>query len=38
MDKPFYYNVVIEEATIPDHFENVYVENNVKTGEKSSQN
>jgi len=30
MDKPFYYNVVIESATIPDNHENIYVEYAVK--------
>lgn len=37
MDKPFYYNVVIESATIPDNYENIYVEYSVKTDEKKSQ-
>lgn len=36
MDKPFYYNVVIEEATIPDNFENIYVEYGVKKDEKAT--
>ena len=37
MDKPFYYNVVIEEATIPDNFQNIYVEYSVKIDEKKSE-
>jgi hypothetical protein len=37
MDKPFYYNVVIESATIPDSYKNIYVEYSVKTNEKQSQ-
>lgn len=37
MDKPFYYNVVIEEAQIPDNFKNIYVEYSVKIDEKKSE-
>ena len=37
MDKPFYYNVVIEEADIPDNYESIYVEYGVKIDEKNSE-
>ena len=36
MDKPFYYNVVIEEATIPENYQNIYVEYAVKSDDKNS--
>lgn len=31
MGKPFYYNVEIQEAQIPDNYSNIYVEYSVKT-------
>ena len=37
MNKPFYYNVVIEEASIPDNYENIYVQYSVKIDEKKTE-
>ena len=37
MEKPFYYNVIIEEAIIPDNYKNIFVEYSVKVDEKKSE-
>lgn len=37
MGKPFYFNLIIEEAKIPPNFENVFVEYGMKVDEFNSQ-
>ena len=37
MEKPFFYNVIIEEAMIPDNYKNIFVEYAVKVDEKKSE-
>ena len=33
LDNPFHFNMVIEEAKVPDNFENVFVEYAIKVSE-----
>ena len=37
IDKPFYYNIIIQNATIPDNYENIYVDYSVKIDDKKSE-